>query len=115
MCVQVLFEQSGTPYRLERCTKARVIDLARLSRQSHFDVAHTFPIGELRKGHDTKLFRTRQRADAVIALMTLDDALKAGPGQRPHQLSKGCLAGVHVRSSGDNPRAPRVLGIQRSS
>ena len=64
---------------LERCAEPHVIELAGLRRQTHFDVAQTFSIGELRKRHDAKLLCTRQCTNAVIAVMTLDDALETRP------------------------------------
>jgi hypothetical protein len=59
-----------------RLVDAQVIDLAGLRGQTGFDVAQTFPIGELREGHHEKVLRARQRPNSMIGIVAIGGALK---------------------------------------
>ena len=64
-------------------------------------------LGQLREGHDPIVFGAAQGAHFVIAIVTIDDPGKGGPGQEVHELSEQGLAGVHrsLRESGPRKRA----------
>ena len=48
--------------RASDCPNAHVVKLAGLSRQTHFDIAQAFAVGQLRKGHDAKLLGATEAA-----------------------------------------------------
>ena len=78
-----------------RFAKANVIELGVLGRQTHFDVAQTFAIGQLSKRHDPKLLRARQSANILVAAVARDVSGEGRPGQEIHELGEQRLAGVH--------------------
>src|SRR5262249_6972333 len=67
---------------------AHVVKLAGLSCQTHFDIAQTFAVGQLREGHDTKLLGATEIARPVIAAVSIDDAMEGLPWQEVHDLRK---------------------------
>src|SRR3974390_3411677 len=80
-----------------RVAKTHVIKLRRLRIETDFDVAKAFAIGQLRERHCAILLRTRKHAHAIVATMTLDNAMKRLPRQKIHELSEKSLARVHRR------------------
>ena len=84
--------QRRAPYRL---AKSHVVQLGRLHRKTDLDVAQAFPVSELGKGHDPKLFGTTHGANAFVAAVARDVSVECRPRQKVHQLGKQCLAGIH--------------------
>jgi len=92
-----------------------MVELCGLCRETRFDVAQAFPVGELSKGHTTKLPGTTQGSNAVIAAVTRDDPGKGRPRQEVHELSEQRLAGVHRSLRGSGPRKRVRNGIGGSN
>jgi len=80
--------------------ESHVIELGRLRREADLDVAQALAVGQLRKGHDAKLFGAGQRLHVAIAVAPIDDAMEGLPRQEVHQLREQRLACVHGRDSG---------------
>ena len=74
---------------------AHVVKLPGLSRQTHFDIAQAFAVGQLREGHDAKLLGATEAARPVIAAVPIDDAMEGLPRQEVHDLREQGLAEVH--------------------
>lgn len=72
-----------------------MIELGCLGRQAHLDVAQALAVGQLGEGHDPKLFRARQRANALVAVVTRDVSGESRPRQEIHELGEQRLADVH--------------------
>jgi len=67
-----------------------------LSRtQTHLDVAETFPIGQLSKGHAEELAPAREVFDVVVAVVSLKAFLEFVNGQKGHELDKDGSPGIH--------------------
>jgi hypothetical protein len=86
-----------------RCADAHVVKLASLSRQTHFDIAQAFAVGQLREGHDAKLLGATEAARPLIAAVSIDDAMEGLPRQELHDLRKQGLADVHDDSGVAKP------------
>ena len=80
----------------DRLAKSGVIQLGRLCRQTHLDVAQTLSVGQLRKGHAAELVGTGKRANPVIAPVALDNAMEGFPWQKLHDLGEQGLANIHT-------------------
>src|SRR5271154_386710 len=102
---------------VERATAAPmpVVKLAGLSRQTHFDIAQAFAIGQLREGHNAKLLSATEAARPVIAAVSIDDAMEGLPRQELHDLRKQGLADVHDDSGVANPGTLAQTAICHSS
>jgi len=79
----------------DRLAKTHVVELGVLGRQTHLDVAQALAVGQLGEGHDPELFRARQRANTLVAIVTGDVPSKGCPWQKIQELGEQCLAGVH--------------------
>jgi len=82
-----------------------VVKLAGLSRQTHFDIAQAFAVGQLREGHDAKLLGATKAARPVIAAVTIDDAMEGLPRQEVHDLHEQGLAEVRRLRGGETRNA----------
>jgi hypothetical protein len=101
---------------LDRRTKAHRVELGRIGRQAHLDVAQALAPGQLREGHRAKLLRTRQRARTGVAGVAMHDARKARPWHELHDLGEQGFANIHAHSSGQSTRGKyAVLGNKSSS
>ena len=94
---------------------AHVVKLTGLSRQTHFDIAQAFAVGQLRKGHDAKLLGATEAARPVIAAVSIDDAMEGLPRQKVHDLRKQGLAEVHGDSGVAKPGTLVQTAISDSS
>ena len=92
--------QRRPPHRL---AKTHVVELRGLSRQARFDIAQTFPIGQLRERHGAILLGTVQRSHPEVAAVPRNDPPERAPRQKIHQLGEQRLAGVHGRLLGKIP------------
>ncbi len=99
----------------DRLSKAHVVKLCHLGRQTSLDVAQTLSIGDLRECHAAKLLCARKRSHAVVASVAGDDALKRGPRQKIHDLRKQGPANVHLFSPGASSRDLRQTPARSSS
>jgi hypothetical protein len=63
--------------------------------EARFDVAETFPKGQLSKSHAQELIHTRKALDLVIASVALNAFLKFVGGKEFHHLRENGFAGVH--------------------
>ena len=61
-----------------RAAKSHVIELGDLTAQTGFDIAQTFPIGQLRKGHAQIVIETREVLDLVLPVVASYAATKGG-------------------------------------
>ena len=89
----------------DRRADAHVVKLAGLSRQTHFDIAQAFAVGQLREGHDAKLLGATKAARPVIAAVTIDDAMEGLPRQEVHDLHEQGLAEVRRLRGGETRNA----------
>src|SRR5208282_1328149 len=99
----------------DRRADAHVVELAGLSRQTHFDIAQALAVGQLREGHDAKLLGATEAARPVIAAVTINDAMEGLPRQEVHDLRKQGLAEVHGDSGLAKPRTLVQTAISGSS
>ena len=74
-----------------------VIQLLAMRTQARFDIAKTFPIGQLRKRQTQKLLETREAFDLVLATIAGDTTTKRCQRQVLGQLGENQLACVHER------------------
>ena len=93
--------QRRAPHRL---AKSHVVQLGGLRRKTDLDVAQTFPVSELGKRHDAKLFGASQGANALVAAVTRNVSVECRPRQKIHQLGKQCLASIHDRTLQKNSK-----------
>jgi hypothetical protein len=93
------FVRIGQRRTAHRLAKAHVVGLADLRRQAGLDVAQTLPVGELSKGHHSKLLGSGEYSGSMIAPIPMHDAFESRPRQKIHHLNKHRLAGLHGRSS----------------
>ncbi len=84
----------GEGRALDWRAKAHGVELGGIGRQARFDVAQRLAPGDLREGHRTELFGTRQRAHAGVALVAFHNACEAGPRHEFHHLGEQRLASV---------------------
>ena len=99
----------------DRLAKAHVVELGRLRREAHLDVAQALAIGQLGEGHATQLLGARQRAYAVIAAVTGHNAMKGLPRQEVHDLREQGLANVHASLRSSQSRKAGRTGQRHSS
>src|SRR5450756_2541700 len=99
----------------DRRADAHVVKLAGLSRQTHFDIAQAFAVGQLREGHDAKLLGATEAARPVIAAVTIDDAMEGLPRKEVHDLREQGLAEVHGDSGVEKPGTLAQTAISDSS
>jgi hypothetical protein len=76
-----------------------VIELAALRPQTRFNIAQTFAIGELSKGHAQILVEACKAPDITVALITRHTAPECMQRQMPHQLREDQFACVHAATS----------------
>lgn len=74
--------QGGTSYWL---AQPHVIELLGLRCETALDVALSLPVKELSEGHDAELLGAGQRADAMVAVISLHNAEEDRPRQEVHQ------------------------------
>ena len=86
--------QRGATHRLAQSHR---VELGGVGSQRGLDVAQGFAPGQLRIGHDAKVLGAGQRRDLSVAGVTSDDASKAGPGYKLHQLGEKRLANIHKK------------------
>jgi len=72
-----------------------MIELASHGPQTCFDVAQTFPIGELSKCHHQELLVTSQRFDVMVSLISAYAFVEFVSRQPLHHLSENNLSFVH--------------------
>src|ERR1035437_1959511 len=82
---------SASVERVISCRKK----LGGLRRQADFDIAHTFSVGQLRKGQNAKLIGAGHGLYVAISIVVIDDAMKRLPWQEIHELLEQRLAEVH--------------------
>ena len=63
---------------------ADVIEFAGMYPQTDFDVAKTFPVGQLGKRHAAILFCTSKRFDFVVTVVASNAVMKGVPRQMIH-------------------------------
>jgi len=95
----------GQGRTMRRMSKTHGVKLAGIGPQARFDIAQRLAPSQLGEGHDTELLGTAQTAHTQISPVAGDDARKAGPRHKLHDLCKQGFADIHGRS----PRAI-VLG-----
>jgi hypothetical protein len=76
---------------------AHVVELAASGAQTRFDVAQTFAVSKLRKGHTQELIPAGKALEFVIAFVAVDATTEFLRRKKVHQLRKNHLARVHVR------------------
>ena len=106
---------SASVERATRRTDPHVVKLAGLSCQTHFDIAQTFAVGQLREGHNAKLLGATEAARPVIAVVSMDDAMEGLPRQEVHGLREQGLAEVHGDSGVAKPGTLAQTAISNSS
>ena len=74
---------------------AHVVELARLRAQARFDVAQTFSIGQLSKGHAEVLVETGKALDLVRSAIARHATAKRGQRQMLRDLREHQFAQVH--------------------
>ena len=72
-----------------------MIELGAERSQTGFDVAQAFAPRQLSKSHDQELFVRWQRANTVIAAVTLDASVEFVFGQAVQQLGENGASFVH--------------------
>ena len=97
-----------------RFAKPRVIQLRRLRQQTRLDVAQTLSVGELCKGHSSKLLRTSKRPNALVPTVASHNPMGCLPRQEIHDLGEQRLACVHdsLREKAQNSDG---MAIQKSN
>ena len=88
--------------------QAQVIQLGRLRAQAGFDVAQTFSVGQLRKGHAQELIQTAERANVEVAVILGDQMAKRVPGHELHEVCEDELASVHRSLPGKSRQAAEL-------
>ena len=73
-----------------------MIELVALRTQTHFDIAKTLPIRQLRKGHAQILVKSGELSHLPVPAITRHTAPECMQGQMPHQLRKNQFASVHA-------------------
>src|SRR5205085_6649872 len=76
-------------------TESQVIQLALQRTQTSFDVAQTFAIGQLGKGHGQVLVPAGEASQPEVALITLDATTKLPVGKKADQLREDGAALIH--------------------
>src|SRR5271169_3528182 len=99
----------------DRRTDAHVVKLAGLCRQTYFDIAQALAVGQLREGHDAKLFGATEATRPVIAAVTIDDTMEGLPRKEVHDLREQGLADVHGDSGVAKPGTVAQMAISDSS
>src|SRR5208283_638457 len=74
---------------------SHMVKLGCLRRQACLYIPKAFSIGQLSKGHYSKLLGTTQCANAIVAVVALYYAIKRGPWKKIHYLCKQGLASIH--------------------
>ena len=77
-----------------RLTKSHPIELGWIGTKCCLDIAQRFSPGELRVGHDAKVFGARQDHGTRVARVLRHDAREARPRYKLHELRKQRLACV---------------------
>ena len=111
---------AGIGQRVPRyqAANAHVIKLVALGTQAGFDIAQTFPIGQLGKGHAEKLVEACNRLDLVVPLVALDAPPEAVQGKMVDDLGENQFASRHVAAPvvrGYNPTQDDPEAEQGSS
>ena len=88
-----------------------MLELVVQGREGGFDIAQTFPVSQLRKGHRPELFGPRQGAYPAVTIVTVDHAGEGRPWQEVQKLSKQGIADVH----GDLPGKSRKVAAKPRS
>ena len=78
------------------CLHSGMIEFGPDGPQTGFDIAQTLSPGELSKGHAIKLIETGKRADAMVALISIDAGLESPPRKEIHDLRENNSSLVHV-------------------
>ena len=94
---------------------AHVVQLGRLRRETGFDIAQAFPVGQLRKCQRAKVLGTREGANMIVAAVAFDYSRKGRPWKKIHQLSEQGFASVHGVVSGNAFPEGRLKSHPRSS
>ena len=74
---------------------AHVVELASHCTQAALNITETFTVSQLGKGHAQKLIKACERANAVIAVVSINAATKFLNREKVHDLGKYALAIVH--------------------
>ena len=69
-----------------------MIQLVLLGAETDLDIPETFPIRQLRKGHEEKLIQAGKLLHLVMTLVTIDTSMKCFHGQVIHHLRKNNFA-----------------------
>jgi hypothetical protein len=77
---------------------AQVIPFSSQRAQTDFDIAQTFAVSQLRKGHAQKLVPAGKIRDLAIAVIALDAAAKLARGNKIHQLRENGSSRIHGRN-----------------
>ena len=85
----------GQGRALDRRPNTHVVQLGRLRRKAHFDIAQAFPVGQLRKRQGAKVFGTRKYANTMIPIVSRHQPVKSLPRKIIHDLRKQRLSGIH--------------------
>lgn len=88
------FVRIGQRRAADSRTPPQVIELAGVGRQTGFDVPQTLAERELRKGHAAELLRTGEPLEAMLAPVSVDDAMKRLPRGMIHHLRQEQFADV---------------------
>jgi hypothetical protein len=74
--------------------QAHVIKLRWHGMQTGLDIAKTFPIRQLGKGHHAPMIAARERFDFPVAVVPPDASVESSPGKKLHQRREDQLACV---------------------
>src|SRR5208283_1584233 len=74
---------------------SHMVKLGCLSRQACFYIPKTFSIGQLSKGHYSKLLCATQRTNPIVAAVAIYNAIKRAPWKKIHYLCEQGLASIH--------------------
>ena len=105
----------GESRALHGVAKARVVQLAVLYPQTHFDVAQTLAIGQLCERHTQELFPTRQAPHPAVALVAGDAPIELVVRQERGDLCKDGLSLIHCDSPPSNLVGEESHSASRSS
>lgn len=95
--------------------ESRVVESRCLRRQTHFDIAQTLPVGQLRESQAAELLGTGERTNSMVAAVPPDDAVESLPRQKLHDLREQRLADVHASLRPDESRKGAGRACRRSS
>jgi hypothetical protein len=74
---------------------AHVVKLTGLSRQTHFDIAQAFAVGQLRESHAEELIEAGEGSQTIVSGVAMDTLLEVVSRQVIEYLREDAATGMH--------------------